>query len=360
MLYKIKGKEAKNIAETKLSEEEKLEQDLENWIENNPSILDEDLLIIGRQVLIPEVNDRIDLLALDTNGNVVIIELKKGRLKDPADVQSLRYASYVSRWEYDDLERQANNYYSEKGVEDFNFNERFEEFCTEAGIDEVPDLNQEQRIIILGSKLKEKLGSVALWLREHSIDIKIIEIAIFKEGETLLLNPQVIIPVATTEKFEIGKQSLKKDRPWLINGEDWHLNKRCGKETKEKLLQLHRVISSNFETAEGPQWNQKFYTAFKEGYHNWIYIVTRKTNLAFVVSIKKGDMNVKRIAKDLGIDIFDRASTLSEKFQLESSVELENRGDYDRVIIRIKEKFDVTSPEFLKFLNECYKSFKKV
>lgn len=360
MLYKVKGKEVEKVNQTKFKQEEKLEQDLEDWIEHESSILDERLLIFGRQVQIPEVNDRIDLLALDTNGNVVIIELKKGKLKHPVDIQSLRYASYVSRWEYDDLEKQANNYFSEKGEAEFNFNEKFEEFCLNAGIDEIPDINQDQRIIIVGSKLKEKLGSVALWLREHSIDIKIIEVSLFKDGENLFLSPQIIIPIPTTEKFEIGKHVSKKDRPWLSNGEEWHLNKRCGKEMREKLIQFNGTINDNFEDVEGPNWNQKFYVSFKEGGHIWIYINTHKTTLVSSIYIKKGDIDAKKISDDLGIKLFDKKSSLSEKLQLESSVEITNKGDYDRVRIRIKKEFDISSDKFLDSLNDCYVSFKKV
>lgn len=360
MLYKVKGREVEKVNQTGFKQEEKLERDLEGWIENEASILGERLLIFGRQVQIPEVNDRIDLLALDTNGKVVIIELKKGKLKHPVDIQSLRYASYVSRWEYDDLEKQANNYFSEKGEVDFNFNEKFEEFCSSAGIDEIPDINQDQRIIIVGSKLREKLGSVALWLREHSIDIKIIEISLFKDGENLFLSPQITIPIPTTEKFEIGKHVSRKDRPWLSNGEEWHLNKRCGKEIKNKLVQLNSIINENFESVEGPNWNQKFYVSFKEGSFLWVYINTHKTTLVSNVYIKKEDMDVREISEDLGIKIFDKESSLSEKLQLESSVEITNKDDYDRVRIRIKKEFDVTNDKFLNFLRNCYASFKKV
>ncbi|MEA3475151.1 MAG: hypothetical protein U9R23_01710 [Candidatus Cloacimonadota bacterium] len=360
MLYKVREKEVEKLNQTKFKQEEKLEQDLEDWIEHESSILGERLLIFGRQVQIPEVNDRIDLLAVDTNGKVVIIELKKGKLKHPVDIQSLRYASYVSRWEYDDLEKQANNYFSEKGEEDFNFNEKFEEFCLSAGIDEIPDINQDQRIIIAGSKLKEKLGSVALWLREHSIDIKIIEVSLFKDGENLFLSPQIIIPIPTTKKFEIGKHASRKDRPWLSNGEEWHLSKRCGKEIKDKLIELISIINENFEGVEGPNWNQKFYVSFKEGNHIWISINTHKTTLVLNIFIKKGDMDVNQISGDLGLKIFDKESSLSEKLQLESSVEITNKGDYDRVRIRIKREFDITDEKFLNKLEDCHVSFKKI
>jgi len=360
MLYKVKGKRIEKINQTKLKQEEILEQDLEDWIEQDPTVLGEELLIIGRQVRIPDVNDRIDLLALDTNGNLVIIELKRGKLKDPVDMQSLRYASYVSRWEYDEIEKQANNYFLEKGEKEFNLNEKFEEFCLTAGIEEIPDINQDQRIIIVGSKLKEKLGSVALWLREHSIDIKIIEVSLFKDDENLFLLPQIIIPIPTTEKYELGKYVSRKDRPWITNGEEWHLNKRCGKEMKDKLIQLNSIIKENFENVEGPIWNQKFYVSFKEENHIWIYVQTHKTTLIANIYVKNGDMDVEEISKDLGVKIFDKKFSLSEKLQLESSVEIINKGEYDRIRIRIKKEFDVSSDTFLEFLRDCYESFKKV
>jgi RecB family endonuclease NucS len=73
-----------------------LEHHLEDWIADKPEILGETLLIIGRQIIIPEVKDRLDLLALDPNGNAVVIELKRGPMSDPIDMQALRYASYLS------------------------------------------------------------------------------------------------------------------------------------------------------------------------------------------------------------------------------------------------------------------------
>jgi len=359
MLYKIKGKKLEKITYTGLKQEGKLEEDLENWVEDDPSILGENLLIIGRQVQIPEVKDKIDLLALDTNGSTVIIEVKRGRIKDPVDIQSLRYASYISRWEYNDLENQAQSYFLEKGEEDFNLNEKYEEFCSSAGIDEVPDLNQDQRIIILGSKVKEKLGSVALWLREHKIDIRIIEVSFFRNAENLLLHPQTIIPIPTAEKFEVGKRSLRPDRPWIVNGEDWHLNKRCGKVMKEKLIQLNSVITEHFETIDGPNWNQKFYVSFKVENQIWLYINTRKTSLILNFRVKRGDISAEDISNNLGVKIFDTESPFSEKIQLESSIEVHPKGDYDRVRLRIKKEFDVSSELFTRFMRDCFTSFKK-
>lgn len=171
-IWKISQQKPIKVSNTTLASEKFLEDHLEGWIVEDSSILGEPLLLIGRQVTIPEVNDRLDLLALDVQGNAVVIELKRGPLKDPVDMQALRYASFISKWQFEDFEQQAKAFIGKSGEAEFNFNETFEEFCAAKGIDEAPDLNTDQRLIIMGSETKERLGSVALWLDKHNIDIK--------------------------------------------------------------------------------------------------------------------------------------------------------------------------------------------
>ena len=156
--WNISQKKPVKVHNTTLEKEKLLEDHLEDWIVEDPSILAEPLMLIGRQVSIPEVNDRLDLLALDVQGNAVVIELKRGPLKDPVDMQALRYASFISKWRFDDFEQQAKAFIGKSGKAEFNFNETFEEFCAAEGIDEAPDLNTDQRLIIMGSEIKERLG----------------------------------------------------------------------------------------------------------------------------------------------------------------------------------------------------------
>jgi RecB family endonuclease NucS len=51
--------------------------DLQEWLEKNPSIFGEDLLVIQKEFDgFNETNERLDLLALDKQGNIVVIENK--------------------------------------------------------------------------------------------------------------------------------------------------------------------------------------------------------------------------------------------------------------------------------------------
>ena len=69
--------------------------DIQEWIDDKPSILGEELLIIGKEVLLPS-GIRLDLLAIDRNGNLVIIELKRDVSGSHVDWQAIKYASYCS------------------------------------------------------------------------------------------------------------------------------------------------------------------------------------------------------------------------------------------------------------------------
>ena len=53
-----------------------LERRLEKWLESDVSMLDANLMVIGRQVR-TDFDKRIDLLCLDSSGALVVVELKK-------------------------------------------------------------------------------------------------------------------------------------------------------------------------------------------------------------------------------------------------------------------------------------------
>ncbi len=71
-----------------------LEERLEDWIEEDISMLSEDLLVIGRQ-LTTDFGGKIDILCIDRIGDLAIVELKRDKTPRDITAQTLDYASWV-------------------------------------------------------------------------------------------------------------------------------------------------------------------------------------------------------------------------------------------------------------------------
>jgi RecB family endonuclease NucS len=92
------GKKLEKISFSTIDSEHKVEATLAQDI----AILPPGLMLLGRQIATAH-GKFIDLLAMDADGNLSIIELKKNRTPREAVAQLLDYASWVQSLSYDDI-----------------------------------------------------------------------------------------------------------------------------------------------------------------------------------------------------------------------------------------------------------------
>lgn len=88
-----------------LSEGVDLEGMLEDWITNDPSLIQAGLVIIGRQANVDSGRARLDLLALDPQGRWVVIEIKRGMLSREAIAQVIDYTACLASMIETELEQ---------------------------------------------------------------------------------------------------------------------------------------------------------------------------------------------------------------------------------------------------------------
>ena len=118
-LYRIitDDKTLKSIKEIEFGDFDFKERyDIQEWVESNPQILGEELLIISKDLtFFDETKERPDLIAIDANGNIVIIELKRDDSGSNLEWQAIKYASYLSKFSLNDIlnlyEKYLNRYY---------------------------------------------------------------------------------------------------------------------------------------------------------------------------------------------------------------------------------------------------------
>lgn len=93
-----------------------LESEIEEFIFTNSEILiGRKLLFVGKQV-ITETGKRIDLLAIDALGRLIVIELKKGIAPREMMAQILDYSSWLIKLSERQLEEIARNHFKKFNV----------------------------------------------------------------------------------------------------------------------------------------------------------------------------------------------------------------------------------------------------
>jgi len=190
---------------------------LEKWIELNPDILGEDLLIITNEYdKFDKTKERLDLLAIDRQGNLVVIELKRDDSGKYVDLQALKYAAYCSTMTLEDLSSiylkylnkeisSATPEVSRKKILDFISSVDFEE------------INDKPRILLVAAEFRQEVTASVMWLRKFGLDIRCIKLTPYKvAGEKIVIEVNTIIPVPETEDY-IVKAERKESQEGKIS-----------------------------------------------------------------------------------------------------------------------------------------------
>ncbi len=165
-----------------------LEQWIEDWLANDISVLDPNLLVIGRQVR-TSFGGAVDLLCMDGEGNMVVVELKKGQTPRGVTSQALEYSSWVKDLEFEDLKGIADSYPRIAGTLETAFREKFGS--------ELPDeLNQGHRCLIVAESVDASTDRIVRYLAEIGVPINVATVQHFEDasGRELLAQVYLIEP----------------------------------------------------------------------------------------------------------------------------------------------------------------------
>ena len=170
-------------------------QHIEEWLRKNPEIMGEELLIIGHEYDDFENNERIDLLAIDKEGNLVVIEVKRDNSGISVDFQALKYVSYMSRRTLKEIIEIYSKYIDDNSLQLDPIQEimEFLNVDDESLLNDM--INNTQRIIIIGKEFDKRVLSVCAWLYENGINVKCISIKPYKYNEEIFIDTNQIIQI---------------------------------------------------------------------------------------------------------------------------------------------------------------------
>lgn len=186
-------------------------QHIEEWVRTNPNMLGEELLIVSIEFdRFSNSNNRLDLLALDRLGNLVVIELKRDSTAGYADLQALRYAAMVSSMTIDVLTSYYISYRGKYYSENLSHSEAKAQIIEFVDSDSFTELSNRPRIILCSEGFSQEVTATVLWLRESDIDISCVTITPYKVKEEIIVVPKVIIPLAEAQQYLV-KIKQKED-----------------------------------------------------------------------------------------------------------------------------------------------------
>ena len=186
-------------------------KNIQEWIAANPSILGEDLLIIAKEFSsFDGTNERLDLLAVDPDGKLVVIELKRDDTGANVHWQAIKYASYLHHTKQEDIIRMLAAY--EKGSEE-DAKQRLQDHLDN---DDLDILNHDQRIILASHRFAQEVTSAALWLNQKTPGedlITCIQLTPYRDAKTdsLYIQSNTIIPVPGAEDLIIQIRTTEKE-----------------------------------------------------------------------------------------------------------------------------------------------------
>lgn len=200
----IDGDRLREIKKAKLD----LEENLENWLEKDISLVSSDLLVIGRQIA-TDFGGMIDLLCLDYSGNVVILELKREKTPREITAQVLDYASWVKDLSNEKISEIADRYLGDRGPLEDAFRGRFKA--------ELPEiLNENHKMLIVASEIDSSSERIVKYLSDsYGVGINAVTFQYFRDEDGKEYLARVFLIEPSQVEHSTKTKMASKRRPSL-------------------------------------------------------------------------------------------------------------------------------------------------
>lgn len=186
------------------------EETLESFLERDPTLLGETLLIIGRQARTP-YGKFIDLVAIDIDGNMHVLELKRDRTPREVVAQVLDYATWVTTLTHEAITDMASDHLGEPL--EVAFQSTFGE--------PLPDeINADIRLTVVASSLDNSSERIIGYLREFGVPINAVFFSYLEDGERKYLARSWLASDLESKPQLTPTAGRGKRADW--NGRDWY------------------------------------------------------------------------------------------------------------------------------------------
>ena len=209
-LYTAEGAKATPAERVTLANAGLLErQHPQEWVIAHPEILGEEVLVVTFEFDRWATSagtptwERLDVLALDRAGRLIVAELKRDVAPDAVMVQALNYAAMARGFSLDQLV-EAYGAFRGGQLTAAELQEELREWA--------PTVSDETlgppRIVLVAEDFGPVLRNTAMFLIESGLDLRLVRVQLYRmTNDTLALTVSQLLPVPDTEEFMVRPRS---------------------------------------------------------------------------------------------------------------------------------------------------------
>ena len=215
-VYRIDADDLFQLREQELDSE----QSLENYLirSDGAEIGGVEVLYIDQQGS-PGEGGVFDLVGLDRQGNIVIIELKRGRSPRDIVAQALEYAASIRHESYDQLEARYQEF---TDLNEASLQTKHAAFFEREG-DPLSkrEYNTDQRLLLVGGDFSDLSLDMSDFMREHGVDVICVTYNSFTaQGEQLrLLTTENVRRPLSEEPSPISREQSRESNVEILDGD---------------------------------------------------------------------------------------------------------------------------------------------
>lgn len=226
-------------------------QHIQRLLRDDIKVLDERLMVIAE-----EFGDwldssrRIDLLCLDSDANLVVVELKRTDDGGHMELQALRYAAMISAMTFEQLV-ETHARFRDPVQPDTEAAERvILEFLGWMTPDE-GQFGQDVRILLVAADFGKELTTTALWLIDRNVDIRCVRLKPYRMNDgPVLIDIQQLIPLPETASYQT-QIGIKKQAERKSHNERHDLRFRFWEQLLSHARQHTQIFAQRNPTAAG-------------------------------------------------------------------------------------------------------------
>lgn len=186
-------------------------QHLQEWVIAHPEVLGQSVKIVAFEFGSwtgysgEKERDRLDILALDGEGHLIVVELKRDKAPDTVEMQALKYAALVSRFTRDDLNKVHARYLSRQAGIEVSDDDAATELDAWASITE--ESLRLPSVVLMASDFPQTVTATVVFLHQQlGLDVRLLVFQAYQTANDLLVTVSQHYPPPGIEEFVLSPE----------------------------------------------------------------------------------------------------------------------------------------------------------